>query len=579
MSVYSGPEVLNTNLVLSVDAGNIKSYPYREAITNHGYAEWYCFASGTAVYSIVDPNVSIFQNAGGVITTVVSPSANPQRGTITVTAGNKYYGNGPIFLVVEDLHHSIAPVTLAYNSFIYLANRAGAEAGTVYFYAPFDAATVTMYTGGTGINGTATSTISLTKGQAGTFTINALNWYYFKSTTPVVGTAGQLPTAVDKTILSPATTTSYQRYINSYVTLIGGATPTTISNYVIADTTYPVMAQNIGDGSGGDATQGLGYEYLSTNYSFGNVLSDYVIAAPYESTTVVTSYWSGTAWVVWETHTLTGGSKLSPVGLARDGTVGPGLEATNINGSALNMASGATLWKWVGNNPFYLCINDSADDEMSMLGWTTSSERFTRGIENRWFDVSPTLLASTPTNGPTYVADFGGYLNFDSTRLQHVVFPSTPAHNITNNITLDVWLNIASFVNVGGILTYGSGSGEQYALWTTSGNGIAFSTNWPNTWYIAYSNTLSINTWYNIVVTFTAGAWKFYKNGVLDTSGTFAISVFPTVASSYLTVGVNHPGGAEYYNGKISSSKIYNTALTAAQITDNFNSLRGRYGI
>ena len=39
------------------------------------------------------------------------------------------------------------------------------------------------------------------------------------------------------------------------------------------------------------------------------------------------------------------------------------------------------------------------------------------------------------------------------------------------------------------------------------------------------------------------------------------------------------PTSAAYFPGTISTMMVYNIALTAAQISQNFNALRGRYGI
>ena len=34
-----------------------------------------------------------------------------------------------------------------------------------------------------------------------------------------------------------------------------------------------------------------------------------------------------------------------------------------------------------------------------------------------------------------------------------------------------------------------------------------------------------------------------------------------------------------YFDGKISNVKMYNKTLTASEVAQNFNALRGRYGI
>lgn len=183
----------------------------------------------------------------------------------------------------------------------------------------------------------------------------------------------------------------------------------------------------------------------------------------------------------------------------------------------------------------------------------------------------------TTANMP--VIDFynGKTLRFDASN-DSVYFPINSSLNITNNISVECFININSFVSVGGIVTFGTTAGEQYALFTgASPTAVYLGTNWPNTWYQGATNTLTTNTWYHIVATFISGAWKMYVNGSLDTSGTFAISTFPTVSNAFLTLGVNHPGGAEYFDGKIGSVKIYNRVLSAAEVSQNYETLKSKF--
>ena len=237
---------------------------------------------------------------------------------------------------------------------------------TIYYvYSPYQTATVNFYdnTAG-GLTGTPTSTTSIPAGTVGTFSSNSVNVnQWISSDTPVLVTVTR--NGADKTILSPMSTYVYQRFLSTYATT-NATTPTNLGTYVTYDSTYKVMNMSTADGSGGDCIQGLGLEYLSNTYSWGNVLSDYVIVFPY-NTTVTTSYWNGTSWVVWDTHVITTGSITNPPAVTRDGTNGPGVSASAINGLSTNMASGATLWKWEGTAPFYLAINDSQDDEFSVL--------------------------------------------------------------------------------------------------------------------------------------------------------------------------------------------------------------------
>jgi hypothetical protein len=203
-----------------------------------------------------------------------------------------------------------------------------------------------------------------------------------------------------------------------------------------------------------------------------------------------------------------------------------------------------------------------------------------KGSGTSWLDLSGNNNTGTLTNGSTFNNIKGGSIFFDGTN-DYVNFAVNSVLNITNNLTLDAWFNATTFAPIGSIFTYGTSGGEQYSLWTySSPNQLIFSTNWPNTWYQgATTGTFTTNTWYNIIVTFSSGTWTIYINGAYNNSGTFAISTFPAVASAYLTLGVNHPGGQEYFNGNISTARIYNRVLTSSQVLQNYNATRSRFGL
>jgi len=586
MSMIYSPATVSNNIVLLLDAANIKSYPFRSAVSNSAYSTWYCFVSGTATYSMTVPGSEIYENNAGTITTVVSSSAIPKRGTFAITAGRTYYSNGPIFLTVEDAQHSIAPVTMAASTFIHYAARN--NPGTVYVYAPIGATTINFYDAtATGINGTVTSTLSLSQGQSGTINLANLGWSYFTSTLPVVMTTTQ--SGADKTRINPATQTVYNRYQAYYNTAIN-TTPSTVGSYVVSNTAYPVMNITIADGSGGDCAQGLGLEFLSANYSWGNVLSDYVIVAPYDNTFINVAYWNGSSWITWDTHALTGGTTLNPVYVARDGTQGPGVPATNISGSAADMASGATLWRWTGTNPFYLGLNDSVDDEVSMLGWNASSNAFVLGYNNVWYDSSTTGLIGSPNNGVTYNSGNNGYFNFDSTRSQSISLPSNAALQFLNRLpySFEVWVYPISDTSASypGFIDRESnlGSGRDgYLLYYTkvgiaAGSNYVATERWGAGTVVNVGTTLTdavfFNNWQCYCVTYDGTTLSFYRNGALVNSSASTANI--TNATKNVTIGVR---GGVYSNSRIATTRFYNTSLTAAQVAQNFQALRGRYGI
>ena len=67
-----------------------------------------------------------------------------------------------------------------------------------------------------------------------------------------------------------------------------------------------------------------------------------------------------------------------------------------------------------------------------------------------------------------------------------------------------------------------------------------------------------------------------YKDGVQINSRSYATKASPTANQTFIGKA---NGDTFYLDGKIYSVKIYNRALTASEVQQNFNALRGRFGI
>ena len=177
-------------------------------------------------------------------------------------------------------------------------------------------------------------------------------------------------------------------------------------------------------------------------------------------------------------------------------------------------------------------------------------------------------------NSLTYASDgtfsFNGSNNFLSISSSGIV---------ENSISVDIWFNVNSTKTYAALL--GSNVTEKYEMLIKSASNLEISLAPGN--YIQHNNILSINTWVNIVVSAPTGtAWKVYKNGVdLGTppiiAGTYQVS--GTGVSSIDQGRIRSDLSSFAFSGNIGSTKIYNRALTATEIAQNFNAHRSRYGI
>lgn len=272
--------------------------------------------------------------------------------------------------------------------------------------------------------------------------------------------------------------------------------------------------------------------------------------------------WSGAAW--YAMSPLDGGSIYITDTYRRFGVLA-------TMGASSPPAVGFSMFQYSGNIADTTTITKWHSPQLEVQSFATP---FVGGIRSNTQALIDLTGQNTITaNSLTYASD--GTFNFNGTS-NFLNCGSNSVINLTTEISIESWFNAEATGS--GIVTYGSTLAEQYALWATE-NKIMFSTSWPTPWQLAYSNIISLNTWYHAVATFKNGAWKIYKNGVLDTSGTFAVTTLPAASGGYLLIGNNHPGGQEYFKGQIPVVKIYNRELLAAEVKQNFNAYRGRYGI
>jgi len=203
------------------------------------------------------------------------------------------------------------------------------------------------------------------------------------------------------------------------------------------------------------------------------------------------------------------------------------------------------------------------------------------GSGTSWTDLSGNGNNGTLTNGPTYSSANGGSIVFDG-----VDDYATGNTNITlgiTNVSINCWVNISTTSKKGAFLKVGSGGTSGYAL------GVGNNTMDSNGNEILALFTQ--RTWVETNASYGTG-WK-YVTLVLNASSAPSIYVDSTLINSYsgLTpnppdsfyyVGRNigdEPSGVRAFNGNIAQVSIYNKALSASEIQQNFNALRGRFGI
>ena len=182
----------------------------------------------------------------------------------------------------------------------------------------------------------------------------------------------------------------------------------------------------------------------------------------------------------------------------------------------------------------------------------------------------------TLVNGPTYSSADGGSIVFDGVNdYVNCGKTATQLGVYDADYTFDAWVYPT---NLSGDRTmFGTDqSALRQGLHLVFRNGVIYQGHYASD-FSAGSATL--DAWNNISYTYikSSGLASIYKNGVLQGSGTIASFIGTT------NILLGRWGASNFtfanFSGNGSNYKIYNKALTAAQVEQNFNAFRGRYGI
>jgi hypothetical protein len=157
------------------------------------------------------------------------------------------------------------------------------------------------------------------------------------------------------------------------------------------------------------------------------------------------------------------------------------------------------------------------------------------------------------------------------------LFP-TPQPADGTNLTIDVWFFPETTELIGterGNLVRGNNPNSWYMSWNKS------TRQQSNYWYgkvpEGYHESgaaITRGTWNNVVAVWTSGGLAQFLNGVKTTVNTTG-----TLGTKSPDIQIGWEGDGRQFHGGIAAIKIYNTALSDADVAQNFNALRTRFGI
>jgi hypothetical protein len=224
------------------------------------------------------------------------------------------------------------------------------------------------------------------------------------------------------------------------------------------------------------------------------------------------------------------------------------------------------------------------DDNCSDLGdyiIGTVSYDFT----SEWTDLSGSGNNGTLTNGPTYTSSNGGTIVFDGT--DDVASFGNILNMGLSSWTMSCWVKFNVGSGFGGIMGKTSYRGYvgRYSFYMENNNLHAFFQ--PNANYIITTEIAPYfnNKFHNLVMTIDRTSMMyFYIDGVsvgtpLNVSSTSNINLNSSTDNFYIGSYGSSNGLSPYafLNGNVSQAAIYNRALPAAEVLQNYNALSSRF--
>ena len=404
-------------------------------------------------------------------------------------------------------------------------------------------------------------------------------------------------------IIASQASTSYNGYgtggstISGTLSSIGSATETIIaggnnfsgeSSRVIAD--KPIFAESQADGDGGEMTPFVSKEAFGTQFVIPNSINEWVklvsdVPANYEVfNTSGTSVGTGTL----------AGVDISGV----EGGIYNAYLGSATPGSALT-AQGNLI---VTDQPVYAVFESIQEDETILfakapvnntsthvnpkivtdglvLALDAANSKSYPGSGSTWTDLSGNGNHGTNAN-MTFETDNKGVFDFNDTSSVSTIANSTSL-NPTSQLTIESVVNFDG--NTNDFIFEKGDVNTQYSLFSHNTD-IVFRTYHDgdgtyNTLLETKANAHITNGVYHHIV----GSWdgstkRIYVDGILRASASKSGNLVTTSPGA----AVGRFGGTTtgyYFGGKIARVNVYNKGLSAAEVLQNFQALRSRFGI
>jgi hypothetical protein len=199
------------------------------------------------------------------------------------------------------------------------------------------------------------------------------------------------------------------------------------------------------------------------------------------------------------------------------------------------------------------------------------------GSGSTWTDLAGTADNITLINSPTYTSGTPSYFTFNGS----TQYGTGSGTNVlpTTAYTKSVWFRINAYAD-NNIVSSATGGHFMFMAGAAYTKLYCGHANWSSLGgtYLDYPSTatINLNTWYYAVLTFnTTDGMVLYLNGTQDSTYTARKNAHAGNGSTNIATF----GGGNLLNGRIAQVHCYSRALTAAEVLQNYDTYKARYGL
>ena len=206
-----------------------------------------------------------------------------------------------------------------------------------------------------------------------------------------------------------------------------------------------------------------------------------------------------------------------------------------------------------------------------------------------WNDLTANNYSGSLTNGPTFDSGSNGSILFDGTN--DYVIINNPANIQSQNFTISTWISASAPTNaITTLLDYDHATSptRNWVIQSEDATTNRF-------YYIAYFDgttfqpaggfgtgrgiQITNSTWQNLTYTKSGTSVIGYLNGNQVASYTATSATVSYLNRDFKIAGAVSGSNSRPYRGKISNTQIYNRALSATEILQNYNQLKSRFNL